>query len=800
MKRSSKAARQAKSGRVMTGLLLAVLGLALMAAGVYVFFLRSFSAADRISKLWSQTGVEKPNVLLLTLDTTRADHLPAYGYSGVMTPVLDRLASGGVVFEQCTSASPLTLPSHCTIMTGTYPNFHNVRVNGNAALSEIHLTLAEVFKENGYVTGAFIGAFVLDGRWGLAQGFDRYDDDFDLRKFKQIDLGTVQRPGNEVIDSALAWLEEIKDSPFFGWIHLYDPHLPYSPPEPFASEYGPGPIGLYDGEIAFMDSQIGRLVDWLHKEGLAQRTVIILVGDHGEGLGEHGEFAHGYFIYDYAVQVPLIMAAPLEKMNGVRIKAQVSTVDVFPSVLELVGLKEQVDKIQGRSLVPLVFDGGGSDMAVYSESLAPNVQFGWSPLFSLREGRFKYIDAPRPELFNLTADRLELENIYGLKPDLAREMKAKLEKLMAENESGAVNPEAANLDRDTVERLAALGYVGAPGRKTSGNSSVSTMADPKDKLDVYNSIQQGGELITQEKYAEAYDLLKKAVDNEPGIPQAHLLLATCAVELGRKEEARVNLDLILRESPDNVQAMLSMADLLLEEGKKEDVLALCKQALSVDERNAQALALMGEVHLEEKDFGSALPYLEKAVEFQPKLTQNKLNLAACLAGLKDYGRAEVMLAEILNEYPKFPLAKYHMGLLYEEQGRLEDAVEAYSEEIETNPRAYRARFNMGRIKLKLGDSNGYLEDMREVVRIAPRAPEGYLFLARGLLNEPGRLDEVLELVNKGLELARDPELKALGYFLLADVYDRLSRPDLVRQALEKANYFKNLKGRNQHEV
>jgi len=220
--------------------------------------------------MWKGLGVEKPNVILVTLDTTRADRLACYGYTGVKTPALDALAGRGVLFEQCASSSPLTLPSHSTIMTGMYPTYHGVRLNGNTALSEEQTTIAEVLAGRGYECGAFIGAFVLDGRWGLKQGFQHYDDSFDLKKYKHLDLGGVQRPGNEITDAALAWLDGRKDKPFFAWVHYYDPHVPYEPPEPFFSEYNTGIAGRYDGEIAFMDSQIGRLESWLEANGLKE--------------------------------------------------------------------------------------------------------------------------------------------------------------------------------------------------------------------------------------------------------------------------------------------------------------------------------------------------------------------------------------------------------------------------------------------------------------------------------------------------------------------------------------------------
>jgi arylsulfatase A-like enzyme len=262
-----------------------------------------------------------------------------------------------------------------------YPTYHGVRVNGNTALNDEQTTLAEVFSGQGYSCGAFISAFVVDGRWGLKQGFEHYDDKLDMTRSKHIDLGAIQRPANEVMDSALAWLDGQKSAPFFAWIHLYDPHLPYEPPEPYRSEYGgSGPAGLYAGEVAFMDEQIGRLTAWLERTGLEQSTVLVLVGDHGEGLGSHGEGSHGYYIYEYAIHVPLIVAAPLAGLQSKRVGSQVSTADVFPTILDLAGVKPQ-QEIQGRSLLPSMFrPGSGREVPAYAESMAPNIQFGWSPL------------------------------------------------------------------------------------------------------------------------------------------------------------------------------------------------------------------------------------------------------------------------------------------------------------------------------------------------------------------------------------------------------------------------------------
>jgi len=771
--------------------ILAAAGIVAAAALVWLLLGPGRPVPAKVGRLWAGKGTANPNVILVTLDTTRADHLGCYGSPSVRTPVLDGLARRGVLFEQAATASPLTLPAHSTILTGMYPTYHGVRVNGNTALNDDQTTLAELFAARGYDTGAFIAAFVVDGRWGLKQGFTTYDDKLDMTRSKHIDLGAIQRPANQVMDSALGWLDGRKDRPFFAWIHLYDPHLPYEPPEPYRSEYGVrGPAGLYAGEIAFMDEQIGRLTAWLERTGLDRSTVLVLVGDHGEGLGEHNEGSHGFYIYDYAMHVPLIVVAPLDGLAGKRVPVQVRTADLFPTVLDLAGLALG-GEVQGRSLVPSMFrPGAGREVPAYAESMAPNIQFGWSPLQVLRTARYKFIDAPRAELFDIGADPGETANLIAGKPDIARKMKAELDDLIEETGRGAPAPQAANLDKETMDRLTALGYVGAPvaARKASGGAG--PLADPKDRFMIFQKVTAAGELVTADKYAEAVPLLESALAEEPGIPQAMLVLATCYKELGRGAEAKSMLDLVLKDDPENVQALISLANILLDEHKDDDVIALCKQALSVDERNTQALQIVGEIYMGRLDFGQALPYLEQAVDVQSKNDRSRFNLAACLIGLKQFDRAEPILRDVLEASPKWPLARFNLGLLYEEQGKLEEARAAYANEVETYPSEFKARFNLGKILFKLGDRAGSLAEMREIVRITPKLAEGHMFLARGLLYEDVSLEEVKASVDRGLALAETAELKAMGYFLLADIYNRLREPDRMNEALRLANSYK----------
>ncbi|MGE5360148.1 MAG: sulfatase-like hydrolase/transferase [Bacteroidales bacterium] len=771
-----------------------VIVVAVVVAGLILLVLtlvaRSRAASDPregFRRAWASKGVGRPNVVLITLDTTRADHLGCYGDADARTPAIDALAEGGVLFSQAASPAPLTQPAHSSIMTGLYPAYHGVRLNGVTALGQGQTTLAEVFSKQGYQTGAFIGAFVLDARWGLNQGFGAYDDKFDMRKFKHLDLAGVQRPGNEVMDAALHWLDDQKDRPFFAWIHLYDPHVPYDPPEPFRSRFGSrGLAGLYDGEIAFADQQVGRLASWLQSGGLDRRTVIVVVGDHGEALGSHGEGTHGFFVYDYAIHVPFIVATPFEQLRGVRVDSQVSLVDVFPTVLAIAGIDFK-PRVHGRSLVPLMFrQGKPEEVDALSECMTSSLQYGWSPLRSLRSGRYKFIDAPRPELYDVATDPGEATNVLAQHRATADAMARALRRMDEAAGRNAPAPEAANLDSDTMQRLAALGYIGTPGSAGTPVSPDSALADPKDKLEVFNAVQRAGEFMVADDYAQAAQALEAALAQEPDMPQALLMLGSSYTELGRLKEAGARFDQVLKRDPQSVQGLIGMANVLLEDGRVDDVVTLCRRTLSIDDRNTQAYALLGDAYVSQHQPSKALPYFEKAVEIQPKATQNSLNLAACLVEVNALPRAQALLLDIINAHPRFPGVHFNLGVLYEEMARPDEARAAYLAEIANYPNGFKARFNLGKLLAAAGDWAGSADEMREVMRVASKRPEGYLFLARALLQLSARPDEIQGLADQGLALARTAEFKALAWFVKADVFNRMHRPDMVNIALRNA--------------
>jgi arylsulfatase A-like enzyme len=389
------------------------------------------------------------HVVIVTLDTTRADYLTPYGSSRATTPNLDRVARAGVVFEQATTVAPLTLTAHCSVFTGLLPPHHGVRDNGDAPLAAQHATLAEMLHSRGFRTAAFVGSAVLQANRGLARGFDVYhdgitDDPWSRRR--------VRRPADEVVDDALDWLEREAGSPLFLWVHLYDAHAPYDIPAPYRGMYSEDP---YAGAIAFADAQVGRLLDALERRGFADRTAVVVAADHGEAFGEHGERGHGIFIYQEVLRVPLIVKAP--GVTAQRIGGAMSLVDIVPTMLDLVGASSSWT--DGVNLAPFLRGTAmWPEREIYAESLYP-MRFGRTPLQALRGGRFKFIDAPRPELYDLELDPSEQRNLAIERSALALAMDRRLSAL----DGGTVSPRARNPLRapsaDVRERLAALGYI-----------------------------------------------------------------------------------------------------------------------------------------------------------------------------------------------------------------------------------------------------------------------------------------------------------------------------------------------------
>ena len=409
-------------------------------------------------------------VVVITLDTTRADRLSVYGFMDAEMPHLERLAREGVVFDQATSVAPLTLPAHSSLLTGLFPPGHGVRDNGDGPLSPAHVTLAESLSGRGFRTGAFVGSVVLAADRGLQQGFDHYGGVSGWDLTGRTPGPRRQRPADEVVSEAISWIETIEDSPFFAWVHLYDPHRPYEPPEPFRSRHA----DPYVAELAFVDSQIGRLLETLDRRQLLERTIVVVAADHGESLGDHGERDHGIFLYDSVLRVPLIIRVP--GVSSRRVADVVRLVDIMPTVLDL--LRAGVPPMDGSSLVTqLRGQPGAVELDAYAESQY-TLRFGWSPLRALRAGRYKLIEAPRPELYDLERDPFEEHNIHEDRPEVARVLSRRLSAFGSEaspRHGEHIDPVAAG---ELRQRLASLGYVGTgPAQAVASRGD---RPDPKD--------------------------------------------------------------------------------------------------------------------------------------------------------------------------------------------------------------------------------------------------------------------------------------------------------------------------------
>jgi arylsulfatase A-like enzyme/tetratricopeptide (TPR) repeat protein len=726
------------------------------------------------------------NLLVITLDTTRADRLGAYGWPQSVTPELDRIAREGVLFEHAVTAAPLTLPAHSSLFTAKYPPHHGVRDNGGFFLDERETTLAERLKARGFKTGGFVGAYVLDRIWGIAQGFDTYFDNFDLSKYESPSLADVERPANEVADRALAWLETVKSSRFFAWVHFYDAHSPYAPPEPYRTRFARHP---YLGEIAFVDSQVGRIRAYLEAQRLLDRTIVVVLADHGESLGDHGESTHGFFLYDSVLHVPLMILTPYDALRR-RVVDVVRTVDVAPTVLDLLGLPLG-DRVDGRSLVPLM-NGTVREMGLtaYAEAVYPRYHFGWADLRSLTDGRFKYIDAPRPELYDLRQDPDETRNLIAGRQVLADRMATVLESTdSARNED--VKP-AISVDPDARARLAALGYVGTSAAPPSADRR--HLADPKDKIDVFNLIITARERIHDDHDPDGgLKALREVVSKDAEVIDAWVMMGN---EYTRHREFPRALECFQRAltlKPDSDLAVFNMANVYRAMGRDDDALVGYQRLLALDPKNASAHQQVAQILVDQGKLDEAEPELERALALQPAMAAARNTLGGLRLKQGDVAAGEHEIQAALKDKPDLALAHFNLALAAEQQGDLNRAIAEYRKEIDLHSKSYMAYFNLGKLYEKLGNVAEQDRAFRSAIDSNPSFAEGHLFLAKLSLDR-GDLDEAIKLARRGIELKPNVEFAPLGHFVIADAYSRQGRTaDAAREVAEGRKLTKRTK-------
>lgn len=718
---------------------------------------------------WPNWRGHSPSVLLISVDTLRADRLGSYGYRGASTPVLDRLAARGLRFAQATTVAPLTLPAHASLLSGTFPTFHGVRDNGSFYVSDEITTLAELFQARGYRTGGFVGAFVLDHRWGLAQGFDHYFDEFDLSRYEMAaGLDAAQRPGSEVVDHAIAWLDDDLERPFLAWVHLYDPHSPYTPPEPYRSQFPATIQGAYDGEVAATDAQIGRLLEFLQSNARFENTIVVVVGDHGESLGDHGEQQHGFFVYDAAVQIPLIVAGP-----GVPVRVvpdQVRIVDVMPTILELAGIGAP-NGMQGVSLVP-AGRGERLDLLAFSETWYPRYHYGWSELTAVRDGRYKFIAAPRRELYDTQVDPGETRDLADSNPRLADALENALRE-MSKRTSASATPQAPQaMDPEVEDRLRALGYVGATVSRAALVDK--TRGDPKDKIGLYNLLKLAGQDSVLGRLDDGIAKVRKVLAADPEVIEAYTMLGNMHSKAGRTDESIAFYRQALAIDPEHEGAAWSLSLAYRQAGKLDEARAGFERVLVINPRASKALYQLADLSMRGGEFANAITMLEKGLSLSGDRAAFLVKLGEARIELQQFDAAKDALLEAIKIKSDQPMAHYNLALVHETRAEWEAAAAAYEAEIKVSPTLYQPHFNLAKLRSRAGRPADAVTHFRAAVDKNPEFGTGYLYLAKALLDS-GDLPAAKQAAERGLAAHPDPAILPLGHYVLADVYSRQGR-------------------------
>jgi arylsulfatase A-like enzyme/Tfp pilus assembly protein PilF len=693
----------------------------------FIVFLAALGTALAAVGGWRYARASAPlsgPIVMISIDTLRADHLPVYGYKNVRTPAIDALAADSVVFERAYSHAPQTLPAHAALLSGRLPFETGVRDNVGFTLKASERLLPQMLRERGYTTGGVVSAFVLRKETGISRGFDFFDAE--MTALPNVSIGQVQRDGATSEAVAERWLSSIGSPRAFLFLHLYEPHKPYSPPERFAG------FAPYDGEIAYTDEIVGTFIAYLKSHQLYDQATIVLLADHGEGLGDHGEQEHGLFVYDEAIHVPLIIKQEGNAGAGGRIRDVVQQIDLVPTILDLVKAPDP-GHLRGRSLKPLL-EGTGRlpDAPVYSEALYARYHFGWSELAAITTDRYRYIKAPQEELYDLERDRSERINVAPERPQARGALRATLDRLT----TGSIIHAPAAVSADTRERLQALGYVGA-------QSDVSTapgeeLPDPKDKRHILETYRAAIDLAGEGKWTAAIGRLQQILREDPGMADVWSQLAAFAGRLDRLDLAVDAFRHYIDLKPSDPGGYLGAAAALLKQRKLDDARDHARLAADVAGTDARARAeaheILTRIALVRHDADTARREAARAREADPKLP-----LPAYVEGrlLYDQGKYEEALPLFLDaaaEQRKLhgsPLSDLHYYAA-DTLGRLERYAEAEAEferELEAFPQNGRARAGLAMLYQATGRGEAAGQVLADMLRAAP-TPESYALAAR----------------------------------------------------------------------
>lgn len=663
------------------------------------------------------------NVIIVTLDTTRADRIGCYGAQDALTPVLDGLANRGVLFEQALTPIPLTLPSHASMFTGLYPPEHGLRTNGKHCLSDEIPTLAEACRAKGYDTGAFVASFVLDSKFGLDRGFETYDDDLTGTDPTEDTLHR-NRSGERVVDRALGWLKLRGKRPFFCWVHLYDPHAPYlEHRDLFDDRFAGRP---YDAEIAYVDLQLDRLLNVLSAQGLEPQTLVVVVGDHGEGLEQHGERYHGHTLYDSTLHVPWIMSLPGVLPQNQRIATPVSLVDLYPTVTDMLKLKGST-AISGKSLLPAVEGKSLQTRALYAETDEPWLESGWSPLRAIVTDQWKYVRTTRPELFQRPQDPQEINNLAAELP----EQLAALERELADLESSlrhGVESKAQLSDQDR-QKLSGLGYLGHAGSEKPLIEG-QTLHDIKDMIGHYYALDDARLLLDAGDFAGAEAALRKIIDAAPDYELAEITLGDVFLNQRKLDEARSIYQGVLQRNPESALAMLHLGDVCEAEGRYEQALEFYLEALKREPDAVKLTYNIGRVLVLLNRDDEAMSYFRTVLDLDPGFVSAHIELGSALArqGMRELALAQYDQA--LNYDPRSILAHMNAASVLSRQRRAAEALSHLEQAAEIAPQDTEVRFQLAAFLAAQGEVDRARSHLNRIIDCQPDHAE-----AKSLLDD-----------------------------------------------------------------
>jgi choline-sulfatase len=669
-------------------------------------------------------------IILISIDTLRADRLPAYGYTKVRTPAIDALVADGVLFERAYAHAPQTLPSHASMLTGLLPFEHGVRDNVGFALKPTERMLQQLLRERGYATGGFVSAYVLRKETGIGAGFDVYDSDFPATS-PELSIGQVQRDGAQTVEHATRWMTQVTSESFFLFLHLYEPHVPYTPPSRYAS-YAP-----YDGEIAYSDELVGRFVDALKAQRRYESATILLVSDHGEGLGDHGELEHGLFIYDESIRVPFIVKPPggaprlrSGQAGGRRVAVPVQLADVAATLLEAgSGRGGGTAALGGSRSLWSVVNGADpaslGEIGVYSESLYPRYHFGWSELQALTDARYRYIKAPRAELYDLTSDPRELRSIAAERPQAAQAMRAALDRIA----SGAKVDRPSAVTAAEREQFQALGYVGMqadPGEDVGGD----TLPDPKDKVGVLEQYRKAVTLAARRDYEGAISGLRGILEGNPMMADVWQQVGNLLMRVDRPEEALTAYKKFVVLKPTQSNGLVAVAATLLRLQRLDEARQHAQLAVKVaapHERLARASAheMLAKIALAARDGETARREAQLAQDEDPSLPMPLYVQALQLHTAGKYAEALPLFSEAAKQVNARTLTitelYFYLGDTLARLGRNAQAEVAFKEEVRLFPQNRRAYAGLAMLYRSIGRDAEAEKAILDMLETAPGA-------------------------------------------------------------------------------